>query len=37
MPTEKEVLANAAIGGLGRLLGGRGDDYVLANATLAVT
>jgi uncharacterized membrane protein len=35
-PNLQGPLLHAAIGGLGRLLGGRGDDYVLANAILAV-
>ncbi len=35
-PNLQGPLLQAAIGGLGRLLGGRGDDYVLANAILAV-
>jgi hypothetical protein len=35
-PNLQGPLLHAAIGGLGRLLGGSGDDYVLANATLAV-
>jgi hypothetical protein len=36
-PNLQAPLLHAAIGGLGRLLGGRGDDYVRANAILAVT
>jgi hypothetical protein len=35
-PNLQGPLLHAAIGGLGRLLGGRGDDYVLANTILAV-
>jgi hypothetical protein len=34
-PNLQGPLLHAAIGGLGRLLGGRGDDYVRANAILA--
>jgi len=36
-PNLQGPFLHAAIGGLGRLLGGRGDDYVLANAILAVS
>ncbi|MBV8771674.1 MAG: hypothetical protein JO166_04980 [Deltaproteobacteria bacterium] len=35
-PNLQGPLLHAAIGAVGRLLGGRGDDYVLANAILAV-
>jgi hypothetical protein len=35
-PNLQGPLLHGAIGGLGRLLGGRGDDYVRANAILAV-
>src|SRR5207302_10227197 len=35
-PNLQGPLLHAAIGGLGRLLGGRGDDYVSANSILAV-
>jgi hypothetical protein len=35
-PNLQGPLLHAAIGGLGRILGGGGDDYVLANAILAV-
>lgn len=35
-PNLQGPLLHAAIGGIGRLLGGRGGDYVLANAILAV-
>jgi len=35
-PNLQGPLLHAAIGGIGRLLGGHGDDYVLANAMLAV-
>jgi hypothetical protein len=36
-PNLQGPLLHAAIGGLGRLLGGDGDEYVLANAILAVS